>query len=164
MRGIAAQSHFRCSHALWLLVLLHQACFDAAPELLMTLLPAPIQRNCAQPWPTNFGCGATIQPLVASRRATLQGGPSRYSNSTMYCVNAWCDSPIIKCSTLSMGLAMRIWMCQFQKIIVVLCFMTVNCFVENVLGCWNYGRNQEQRWTFFDFSMGVTPNWRTEVM
>ena len=114
-------------------------------------------------WQTNFGCGATIQPLVASRRATLQGGPSRYSNSTMYCVNAWCDSPIIKCSTLSMGLAMRIWMCQFQKIIDVLCFMTVNCFVENVLGRWNYGSNQEQRWTFFDFSMGVTPNWRTEV-
>ena len=122
MRGIAAQSHFRCSHALWLLVLLHQACFDAAPELPMTLLPAPIQRNCAQPWPKNFGCGATSQPLVASRRATLQGVPSRYSNSTMYCVNAWCNSPIRTCSTLSMGLAMRIWMCQFQKIIVVLCF------------------------------------------
>ena len=115
MRGIAAQSHCWCSHALWLLVLLHQACFDAAPELPMTWLPAPIQRNCTRPWPMNFGCGATIQPLVASRRATLQGKPSRYSNSTMYCVNAWCDSPIRTCSTLSMRLAMRYGCVNFKQ-------------------------------------------------
>ena len=123
MRGIAAQSHCRCSHALWLLVLLHQACFDAAPELPMTWLPAPIQRNCTRPWPMNFGCGATIQPLVASRRATLQGKPSRYSNSTMYCVNAWCDSPIRTCSTLSMRLAMRYGCVNFKQSLLCYYFL-----------------------------------------